>query len=800
MVAYCCDQTLLKEGNAGSLWDANHPIMAGIDDDFDYNYIVRSWLQQDDPNNANVESIMNIVSDTTDYDYSHVIFSKSVGQGNAVALGFGFWNYTDDQARVLANAVQYLGGANFVSFEPESGTLAPGESIDVVASYESVGLPKGEYLAISSLLSNDIYNSSVEMIHNMKVVGTPSFTSSLLNQDSSMINFGEVMFDTSLHDYVEVMNYDSNTISLSFTIENQSNIFEIMDGSEMELLPFTSSMLVLSATAGLEEGGYNDMLSIVTSHPEMQEDGIWLHAQIVPNVNPIITSISDVSPDQGGWVTLEFTRSYFDGWYGNQRTELYTVELNDNGTWTAANSNVAYQNHRYVTLVHTLQDSGLMGDGMTEFRVVAGMDEGTFFSASEYGYSTDDLAPGAPMNVAANQSGNHMVLNWEHAGEDYHHFSVYRHDNADFEPHIDNHIGNVTEMNMVDSTAEWFTPQYYIVTATDFGGNVSDFSETVEGYIHVNFAPTIDQIDPQVMNEDQILELVVSASDQNEEDVLTYAASSSSEDVAVVVNMDTLTFTLTENWFGSADIMVSVTDSEFSDTTEFTLTVNSVNDAPEVFTLLGPEDGSTIVITPDAIAQGTILHVNWSSSLDVDADDLSYGFALYGGPFSPETPALIDTVVSDTVVHLSYESLAQALGFLGESVFSCDWTVFATDGIDTTMSSDIWNVTLDASGVLSIDGELLPTEYALHQNYPNPFNPTTTLRYDLPQDSHVLITIYDIRGRKVKTLINENQNAGYRITQWNATNDFGQPISAGMYIYAIQAGDFRTVKKMILLK
>ena len=272
--------------------------MAGIDDDFDYNYIVRSWLQQDDPNNANVESIMNTVSDTTDYDYSHVIFSKSVGLVMQLLLVLVFGIILMIEARVLANAVQYLGGANFVSFEPESGTLAPGESIDVVASYESVGLPKGEYLAISSLLSNDIYNSSVEMIHNMKVVGTPSFTSSLLNQDSSMINFGEVMFDTSLHDYVEVMNYDSNTISLSFTIENQSNIFEIMDGSEMELLPFTSSMLVLSATAGLEEGGYNDMLSIVTSHPEMQEDGIWLHAQIVPNVNPIITSISDVSPDQ----------------------------------------------------------------------------------------------------------------------------------------------------------------------------------------------------------------------------------------------------------------------------------------------------------------------------------------------------------------------------------------------------------------------------------------------------------------------------------------------------------------------
>ena len=119
---------------------------------------------------------------------------------------------------------------------------------------------------------------------------------------------------------------------------------------------------------------------------------------------------------------------------------------------------------------------------------------------------------------------------------------------------------------------------------------------------------------------------------------------------------------------------------------------------------------------------------------------------------------------------------------------------------ETTIASGYWGWISKQTNLSTEKKELIPSVFKIQPAYPNPFNPTTTLRYDLPQDSHVLITIYDIRGRKVKTLINENQNAGYRITQWNATNDFGQPISAGMYIYAIQAGDFRTVKKMILLK
>ena len=102
----------------------------------------------------------------------------------------------------------------------------------------------------------------------------------------------------------------------------------------------------------------------------------------------------------------------------------------------------------------------------------------------------------------------------------------------------------------------------------------------------------------------------------------------------------------------------------------------------------------------------------------------------------------------------------------------------------------------------------MPLQYSLHQNYPNPFNPVTTISYDLPEVAQVVISIYDIMGREVKTLVNLEQIAGFKSVVWDATNNMGQPVSAGMYLYRItalqqnggQAGSFHQVKKMVLLK
>ena len=105
-----------------------------------------------------------------------------------------------------------------------------------------------------------------------------------------------------------------------------------------------------------------------------------------------------------------------------------------------------------------------------------------------------------------------------------------------------------------------------------------------------------------------------------------------------------------------------------------------------------------------------------------------------------------------------------------------------------------------AENMSNSETNVFPGKFQLGQNHPNPFNPVTTLHYDLSENSDVKITIYDMLGREVKTLINKTQDAGSRSVIWNATDDYGKPVSAGIYLYQIQAGEYISTKKMVLLK
>ena len=89
----------------------------------------------------------------------------------------------------------------------------------------------------------------------------------------------------------------------------------------------------------------------------------------------------------------------------------------------------------------------------------------------------------------------------------------------------------------------------------------------------------------------------------------------------------------------------------------------------------------------------------------------------------------------------------------------------------------------------------IPSRIALGQNYPNPFNPTTTIHYDLPKSSHITLTIYNLMGQEVATLVSADQPAGRYAMTWDATG-----FASGVYVYRLQAEDYSDTRKLLLLK
>ncbi len=121
----------------------------------------------------------------------------------------------------------------------------------------------------------------------------------------------------------------------------------------------------------------------------------------------------------------------------------------------------------------------------------------------------------------------------------------------------------------------------------------------------------------------------------------------------------------------------------------------------------------------------------------------------------------------------------------------------------SSTSPDIGADEFDKTTGVSSDRTGIPETFSLSQNYPNPFNPTTTIRYALPSSANVKLNVYDLLGREIATLVNEEQSAGWKEVEWNARQTNGGQASAfssGIYFYKLEVGSFAEVKKLILLK
>jgi hypothetical protein len=202
--------------------------------------------------------------------------------------------------------------------------------------------------------------------------------------------------------------------------------------------------------------------------------------------------------------------------------------------------------------------------------------------------------------------------------------------------------------------------------------------------------------------------------------------------------------------------------------------VSSIDLPPSHPLNVSPADGDTLSGSANVFA--------WSGK--PGSKPVTYTFTLFGNGKSITKTTSDTSIVLDSATVFSLVALSKY-----------GWTVSASDGFYATVPGDTSYVYTSTLTAVKENGNNIPSDYALYQNYPEPFNPTTIIEYDIPKPSYVTLTVYDILGRKVETLVSAEKSPGHYETSFD-----GAGLPSGVYFYRLQAGSFTEAKKLVLLK
>ena len=254
---------------------------------------------------------------------------------------------------------------------------------------------------------------------------------------------------------------------------------------------------------------------------------------------------------------------------------------------------------------------------------------------------------------------------------------------------------------------------------------------------------------------------------------LTYSVSALPAGLAFDAATRTLSGTPTAATDGAVDVVYTVTDEDgTTDALTFTITVNERPTFDDFFNLFG---SSKVVPTASHGVTEIREFIVGQRVEGLVLPEASGGTAPLTYSLSPALPA-----------GLAFDAVTRTIEGTPRAAAETVYTYAVTDANG-------------ASASLSL--QTLPTSFSLVDNFPNPFNPTTTIQYALPQAADVELTVYNVVGQVVRTLVAERQSAGRYAVEWDATDDSGHSLSSGMYFYRLQAGgEFREVKKMLLLR
>ena len=268
--------------------------------------------------------------------------------------------------------------------------------------------------------------------------------------------------------------------------------------------------------------------------------------------------------------------------------------------------------------------------------------------------------------------------------------------------------------------------------------------------------------------------------------------------VTASILVDTLSIDFPDDWNGDlmVDLIADWIDLPLpNDTTRFTINVSPTQDPPRAFEWVSASVDSINITQLNALDNFTL---KWTESADVDQDTIDYIVYANVGQYSKEE--IYDT--TGLSYPIPYQDIAEeAFRDVPGNNATIRFSVWAYDGTDSLkISGDDRVLYVNRYEYLELKENGIPSSFALHDNYPNPFNPKTQIRFNLPQRNDVNIIIYNMLGQKVKVFSMINTPAGTHSITWNAANQNGQPLSAGVYLYQMISKDFVQTRKMVLLK
>ena len=193
---------------------------------------------------------------------------------------------------------------------------------------------------------------------------------------------------------------------------------------------------------------------------------------------------------------------------------------------------------------------------------------------------------------------------------------------------------------------------------------------------------------------------------------------------------------------------------------------------------------------------GTVWRVEYKGSGDI-TDENSYTYEMVYKDIEP--------IANTRVYSVSFPGDNFAIKWGGSASHDMNNNrkselLFVYEDGDSSQAFVVMLETNEVTGIALEPGKPYLDSYHLYANYPNPFNPSTTIRYEIPKNEHVKLVVYDMLGREVKTLFEGPQTAGTHQVIWDGTNNQGQVVSAGTYIYTLYAGGHRLSKTMTLVK